>query len=159
MNLIHEEWVVKPMFFFLISASVLLFQVKVLASIANICESSNSLSPSSNEGSMSYITFGVSFIMCICCCSVTFNSLQLHELQHIRLPCPLPSTWVCSNSVHWVNDAIQPSHPLLPPSPLALSLSPHQGLFQSQLFISGVQRIGASVLASVLTMNIQCYFL
>ena len=27
-------------------------------------------------------------------------------------------------------DAIQPSHPLLPPSPLSLSLSQHQGLFQ-----------------------------
>ena len=32
--------------------------------------------------------------------------------------------------VHRVSDAIQPSHPLLPPSPLALDLSQHQGLFQ-----------------------------
>ena len=32
--------------------------------------------------------------------------------------------------VHWVNDAIQPSHPLLPPSPPALNLSQHHGLFQ-----------------------------
>ena len=31
--------------------------------------------------------------------------------------------------VHWVSDAIQPSHPLSPPSPLALHLSQHQGLF------------------------------
>ena len=31
---------------------------------------------------------------------------------------------------HWVDDAIQPSHPLSPPSPPAFSLSPHQGLFQ-----------------------------
>ena len=31
--------------------------------------------------------------------------------------------------VHWVNDAIHPSYPLLPPSPV-LSLSQHQGLFQ-----------------------------
>ena len=31
--------------------------------------------------------------------------------------------------VHWVSDAIQPSHPLLPPSPI-LNLSQHQGLFQ-----------------------------
>ena len=28
--------------------------------------------------------------------------------------------------VHWVYDAIQPSHPLLPPSPLALNLFQHQ---------------------------------
>ena len=32
--------------------------------------------------------------------------------------------------VHGVDDAIQPLHPLLPPSHLALSLSQHQGLFQ-----------------------------
>ena len=32
--------------------------------------------------------------------------------------------------VHWVSDAIQPSHPLSSPSPLALNLSQHQGLFQ-----------------------------
>ena len=32
--------------------------------------------------------------------------------------------------VHWMDDAIQQSHPLLPPSPLALSLSQHQGLSQ-----------------------------
>ena len=32
--------------------------------------------------------------------------------------------------VHWVDDAIQPSHPLLPPSPFAFDLSQHQGLFQ-----------------------------
>ena len=29
-----------------------------------------------------------------------------------------------------VSDAIQPSHPLLPPSPPAVSLSQYQGLFQ-----------------------------
>ena len=32
--------------------------------------------------------------------------------------------------VHWVGDAIQPSHPLLPPSAPALNLSQHQWLFQ-----------------------------
>ena len=32
--------------------------------------------------------------------------------------------------VHWVGDAIQPSHPLSPASPLALNLSQHQGLFK-----------------------------
>ena len=32
--------------------------------------------------------------------------------------------------VHWVGDAIQPSRPLSSPSPFALSLSQHQGLFQ-----------------------------
>ena len=32
--------------------------------------------------------------------------------------------------VHWVGDAIQPSHPLSSPSPPAPNLSQHQGLFQ-----------------------------
>ena len=32
--------------------------------------------------------------------------------------------------VHWVGDAIQPSHPLLSPSSPAFNLSQHQGLFQ-----------------------------
>ena len=32
--------------------------------------------------------------------------------------------------VHWVGDAIQPSHPLLSPSPPAFNLSHYQGLFK-----------------------------
>ena len=32
--------------------------------------------------------------------------------------------------VHWVSDAIQPSHLLLSPSPPAFNLSQHQGLFK-----------------------------
>ena len=61
--------------------------------------------------------------------------------------------------VHWVGDAIQPSHPLLSPSP-AFNLSQLQGLFiiKSQFFASGGQSIGASASASVLPMNIQVWF-
>ena len=57
--------------------------------------------------------------------------------------------------VHRVGDAIQPSHPLLSPSPPAFSLSQHQGLFKSQFFASGGQSIGVSASTSVLPMNIQ----
>ena len=32
--------------------------------------------------------------------------------------------------VHWVSDAIQPSHPLPSPFPFAFNISQHQGLFQ-----------------------------
>ena len=32
--------------------------------------------------------------------------------------------------IHWVSDAIQPSHPLLSPSPPAFNLFQHQGLFE-----------------------------
>ena len=43
------------------------------------------------------------------------------------LPC-LPE--FTQAQVHWVGEAIQPSHPLLPPFPLALNLTQYQGLFQ-----------------------------
>ena len=47
-------------------------------------------------------------------------------LQHTRLP----STSLSLSHVHWVDDTIQPSHLLSSPSPPALNLSQHQGLFQ-----------------------------
>ena len=61
--------------------------------------------------------------------------------------------------VHWVSDAIQPSHPQSSPSLPAFNLylqsSPTAGYFpMSQLFASGGQSIGASTSASVLPMNI-----
>ena len=37
--------------------------------------------------------------------------------------------------VHWVSDVIHSSHHLLPPSPLGLNLSQHQGLLQKTLLI------------------------
>ena len=37
--------------------------------------------------------------------------------------------------VHWLGDAIQPSHPLSSPSPPVFNFSQHQGLFQSVLHI------------------------
>ena len=37
--------------------------------------------------------------------------------------------------VHWVSDAIQPSHPLSSPSPPAFNLSQHQGLFFLSFFL------------------------
>ena len=59
--------------------------------------------------------------------------------------------------VHWVSDAIQPFHPLLPSSPLSLSLSQDQGLFQWVGSLHQVAKeLGAS--ASVLPMNIQYWF-
>ena len=58
------------------------------------------------------------------------DSLGSHGLQQIRPPCPSPTTGTYSNSIHCVGDAIQPSHPLLSPSPPTFNLSQHQGLFQ-----------------------------
>ena len=61
--------------------------------------------------------------------------------------------------VHWISGTIQPFHPLSSPSPPALNLSQHQGLFpMSRLLTSGGQSIGASASASVFPMNIQDWF-
>ena len=64
------------------------------------------------------------------CCSVAklYLTLQPHGLQHTRLPCPSPSPEFSQAHNHWVNDGIQPSHPLSSPSPSTFNLSQHQGL-------------------------------
>ena len=59
--------------------------------------------------------------------------------------------------VHWVSDAIQPSHPLSSPSPPACPQSfPASGSFPvTQFFASHGQSTGVSASTSVLPMNIQ----
>jgi len=62
-------------------------------------------------------------------CSVVCDSLRPHELQHTRPPYHQLLEFTQTH-VHRVSDAIQPSHPLLSPSPPAPNPSQHQGLFQ-----------------------------
>ena len=58
--------------------------------------------------------------------------------------------------VHWVGEAIQPSHPLLSPSPPAPQSLPASGSFpMSQLFAWGGQSTGVTALASFLPKNTQ----
>ena len=57
--------------------------------------------------------------------------------------------------VHRVSDAIQPSHPLLSPSPFPQSLPASESFPMSQLFAWGGWSIGVSALASVLPKNTQ----
>ena len=52
-------------------------------------------------------------------CSVVFDSLPPHELQHARPPCPSPSPVVHSDSRPFIRDGIQLSHPRSSPSPPA----------------------------------------
>ena len=72
---------------------------------------------------------------CICCCcfSVAQSCLTLCD----PMDCSMPDFPVLHHlpelaqaHVHGADDAIRPSHPLSPPSPPALDLSQHQGLFQ-----------------------------
>ena len=63
-------------------------------------------------------------------------SLQPHESQHTRPPCPSPTPWAYLNSCPWVSDSIHSSHPVSFPSPPALNLFQYQGLFNKPaLFI------------------------
>ena len=55
--------------------------------------------------------------------------LQPHGLQHTRLPVLSHLLELAQTHVHGIGDAIQPSLPLLSPSPPAFYLSQHQGLF------------------------------
>ena len=61
--------------------------------------------------------------------------------------------------VHWVDDAIQPSHPLSSPSPPAFNLSQHQGLFQWFSSSHEMAKLLVSALVSLLPLNIQNWFL
>ena len=63
-------------------------------------------------------------------CSVMSDSLRPHELQHASLPVYHQLPEFIQTCVHRVADATQPFHPLSSPSPPALSLPQHQGLFQ-----------------------------
>ena len=58
--------------------------------------------------------------------------------QQARFPIHHQLPEFTQTHVHWVNDAIQPSHPLSPPPPPALNLSQHQGLFQWVLQRRGI---------------------
>ena len=58
------------------------------------------------------------------------DSLWPHEPQQTRPPCLSPTPRVHQTHVHWVDDAIQPSHPLSSSSPPAFNLSQHHGLFK-----------------------------
>ena len=67
-----------------------------------------------------------------CCFSVTKSCLTLCNPMDCSTPVfPVLHHLleVAQTHVHWVTDAIQPSHPLSTPSPPALNLSQHQDLF------------------------------
>ena len=70
---------------------------------------------------------------CCCCFSISQSRQTLCD----PMDCSTPGFPVhhqlpvlTQTHVHWVSDAIQPSHPLSSPSPPAYNLSQHQDLFQ-----------------------------
>ena len=61
--------------------------------------------------------------LCPTICNPMIRSTPGLPVHHQLLECT-------QTHVHWVSDAIQPSHPLLSPSPPAFNLSQHQDLFK-----------------------------
>ena len=90
-------------------------------------------------------------------CSVIYDSLWPHELQHARPPCASPTFGVYSNS----SPLSQWCHPTISSSvvPSSLQSFPASGSFRtSEFFTSGGQNIGVSASASVLPMNTHEWF-
>ena len=63
-------------------------------------------------------------------CSVMSNSLWSLDCSMPGFPVHHQLPELAQTPVHWVGDAIQPSHPLSSPSPPAFNLSQHWGLFK-----------------------------
>ena len=97
----------------------------------------------------------------LCCYSVMKScpTLQPHELQHARLPCPSPSPGVWSNLCplsRWCHPTISSS---VVPFSSCLQSFPASGSFSVSLFFaSGGQSTGVWASALVLPMNIQDWF-
>ena len=103
------------------------------------------------------MTTPVQIVSILSISSVQFSSVaQLCPTLCDPINCSMPGLPVhhqlpefTQTHVHWVGGAIQPSHPLLSPSPPALNPSQHQSLFQ---WVNSSHEVA---LASVLPMNTQ----
>ena len=88
--------------------------------------------------------------------SVMSDSLQLHEQQHARPPCPSPTPRVHPNPCplsRWCHPNTSSS--VIPFSSCPQSLAASGSFLMTQLFVSGGQNIGVSASTSVLPMNTQ----
>ena len=91
--------------------------------------------------------------------SLSRDSLQPHESQHARPPCPSPTPGVHSNSrpsSRWCHPAISSS--VIPFYSCYQSLPASESFPMSQLFAWGGQSTGVSALASFLPKNTQGWF-
>ena len=87
---------------------------------------------------------------------VMSDSLQPHEPQHTRLPCPSPADGVYPNSCplcRWCHPTISSS--VVPFSSCPQSFPASRSFQMSQLFSSGGQSIGVSASILVLPINTQ----
>ena len=98
-----------------------------------------------------------------CLCSVQYSSVaQSYPTLCDPMNCSTPGLPVLhqlleftQTHVHWVGDAIQPSHPLSSPSPPTSNLSQHQGLSNESALHIRWPKYWRLASASVLPVNIQ----
>ena len=89
-------------------------------------------------------------------CSVMSDSLQPHEPQHARPPCPSPTPRIYTNSYplsQWCHPTI--SFSVVPFSSCPQSFPASRSFQMRWLFASGGQSIGVPASTSVLLMNTQ----
>ena len=81
-----------------------------------------------------WLSAGLYFVCYLCCCCLVAKAcLTLWNPKDCSMPgSPVFHYFLefAQIHVHWVGNAIQPSHPLLPPSLCTFNLSQHQNLFQ-----------------------------
>ena len=106
----------------------------------------------SNQIQNQFLKLSLTFSNVICLlwtCLTPFSSVAQSCLTLCNpMDCSTPGFLVhhqlpelAQTHVHWVGDAIQPSHPQLSPSPPAFNLSQHQGLFQGVSFSHQVAKV------------------
>jgi len=87
-------------------------------------ELNNFLTASRNISTLYQILQILQLVLNGCCCLVAKSCPTLCDPINCntRLPCPSLSPKFAQTHIHWVGDAIQPSHPLSSPSPPAFNL-------------------------------------
>ena len=99
-----------------------------------------------------FLFSSVQLLSCVRLCNAMDCSMPVFPVHH-----QFPE--LTQTHIHWLGDAIQPSHPLLFPFSSCLQSFPASGSFQtSQFFVSSGQSIGVSASTSVLPNNIQDWF-
>ena len=113
----------------------------------------------------------VSIIIIVICFGNYIFTYYIHSVQPLSRVWLFASPWTTAQQsshhqllqlaqthVHRVGDAIQPSHPLLSPSPPTFNISQHRVFSDESVLHIRWPSIGASASASVLPMNIQDWF-
>ena len=89
-------------------------------------------------------------------CQVMSDSLQPQGLQHTSLPVPYHLPEFSQVHVHWIGDAIQPSHPLPPSFPFpSFNLSHHWHLL---LWVSSLHQVAKVLKLQLQHQSFQCVF-